>query len=310
MNDIIGHENVKISFYKSIETQTLSHAHLLVGEDGIGKSLIAKDFAIKILGKSYQKQYADIIEARTEKKSIGVDYIRDLIEEINKKPYEGDKKVVVLYQGDKLTTQAQNAFLKTIEEPPKGVYIIILCEKLELILDTIRSRCQIHRLNRLSDLDMVKFLKSKYPHLKEEEIKIITAFSNGIPGRAEKFIEDKGFSEIRDITIDLLKDLSNKDIFDVLKYTDKLTAFKDNYEEVLMNILFYVRDIMIYKEMEEEKYIINQDKINEIKEIANMMSFNKLNSVVNIINETKYRLNSNVNTAMTFDVMILNMLEV
>ena len=83
--------------------------------------------AIRLLGKDKEKQYVDIVEFKItkDKKSIGVDEIRSIIEETNKKPYEGDKKVIIIYKADKMTEAAQNAFLKTIEEPPKGYFYYI-----------------------------------------------------------------------------------------------------------------------------------------------------------------------------------------
>ena len=90
MHSIVGHDNIKRYFIDAIKGGTLSHAHLLVGENGIGKSLLAKEFASRILGKSEIKEYVDIIEFRSgkNKKSIGVDEIRAIIEEVSKKPYE------------------------------------------------------------------------------------------------------------------------------------------------------------------------------------------------------------------------------
>ncbi len=142
------------------------------------------------------------------KSTIGVNSIRTLIEEINKKPYEGDKKVIIIYNADKMTVQAQNAFLKTIEEPPKNVTIFLLCENLEVILDTIKSRCQIHKLKTLNVDEMEEFLKINYPDLPLEEIRVIIAFSDGIPGKAEKFIGDNNFKDIRDITLEILLKLN------------------------------------------------------------------------------------------------------
>ena len=151
-------------------------------------------------------QYVDLVEWRIEKNksTIGVNSIRTLIEEINKKPYEGDKKVIIIYAADKMTAQAQNAFLKTIEEPPKNVTILLLCENLEVILDTIKSRCQIHKLKSLNVDEMEEFLKINYTDLSLEEIKVIVAFSDGIPGKAEKFIGDNNFKDIRNITLEIL----------------------------------------------------------------------------------------------------------
>ena len=96
---IIGHDNIKNQIRKAIKLDKLSHAHLLVGEDGIGKSKLARNIGFEILGKIKDMQYADLVEWRNEKNksTIGVNSIRTLIEEINKKPYEGDKKVIIIY---------------------------------------------------------------------------------------------------------------------------------------------------------------------------------------------------------------------
>ncbi|WP_055668447.1 DNA polymerase III subunit delta' [Desnuesiella massiliensis] len=310
MKDFIGHENIIRSFDMAIASEKLSHAHLIVGEDGLGKSVVAKDFALKILGKKDNKQYADILEFRNSKKSIGVDEIRKIIDETNKKPYEGDKKVVIIYDGDKLTTQAQNAFLKTIEEPPKGVYIIILSENIEAILNTIRSRCQIHKLKRLSVDEIREFISKKYGDLDSKYIDIINTFSDGIPGRAEKFIEDNVFNELRALILDIIKKISEKNINNIIKYEENLIKYKDFYEEILNIFLLYIRDIIMYKELGNDNYILNRDKIHEIKELSNMLSFKTLDLMINVINETRYTLDSNVSASMTFDVMLLNMLEV
>ena len=79
-----------------------------------------------ILEKEQDKDYVDIVNYKPKKASFGVDEVRDVIDEVNKKPYEGNKKVVIIHEGSKLTVQAQNALLKTIEDPPEGVFIIIL----------------------------------------------------------------------------------------------------------------------------------------------------------------------------------------
>ena len=140
---------------------TLSHAHLIAGEDGVGKGKLANILAKFILNGYLDREYVDIINYSSEKSSFGVDDVRDIIEEVYKKPFEKDKKVIIIHEGNKLTIQAQNALLKTIEEPPKGVYIIILCESLELILDTIKSRCEIYKLKPLTKSELYEYIKIK-----------------------------------------------------------------------------------------------------------------------------------------------------
>jgi len=309
---IIGHSNIWNQISKSIKSDKLSHAHLIIGEDGIGKSILAKNIGLMILGKDQDKQYVDLIQWKAEKNksSIGVSSIRSLVEEINKKPFEGDKKVIIIYHADKMTVQAQNAFLKTIEEPPKNVTIFLLCENLEVILDTIKSRCQIHKLKSLNENEMEEFLKANYSDLPLSQIKVIIAFSDGVPGKAQKFIDDNNFKEIRDITLEILLKLSSVRTEELIKYEKKLSNQKESFEEILTAFLSYIRDTIIYKEIEEENLIINIDKLLSIKELANIFSFNKLNGIINIINDTRDNLVRNVNPGLAFEVMLIKMQEV
>lgn len=305
--DIIGHENLIRQVVNSISSGTLSHAHLFIGEDGIGKSLISKRIALEILGKDIDKQYADILEYRTakNKQSIGVEEIENIIIEINSKPYEGSKKVIIIYEADKLTTASQNAFLKTIEEPPKGVYILLLCENSEYILDTIKSRCQIHKLERLSPNEITLFIKKKYSELSNNEIRSLSLLSDGVPGRAEQFLNDESFKEIRDNILDILLNINNK--LEPNKYELFFSKYKSKWEELLTWIISYIRDIMIYKETGNESLIINFDKSENIKELSNMFSFNRLNGIINIVNDTRKKLIRNVNTSLVFEMMLINL---
>ncbi|MCH5138616.1 DNA polymerase III subunit delta' [Clostridiaceae bacterium UIB06] len=311
-NTIIGHDIIKNQIVNSINGARFSHALIITGENGIGKSLIAREIAIRLLGKDKEKQYVDIAEFKMpkDKKSIGIDEIKDIIQETTKKPYEGDRKVIILYKADSMTETAQNAFLKTIEEPPSGIFIILLCEKLESILDTIKSRCQIYKLNRLSEEQMLQFLNIKFENLSEDELKAVSAFSDGIPGRAERFLKDKSLMDIRDTVIDILKGICGGELDKTLVYTEFLLKYKSEWQEVLTYFLSYIRDALIYKETGNKELIINIDKISEIKEIAEMFSFNKLNGIINIIKETRRKLERNVNTTLVFDSMLVKIQEV
>lgn len=303
---------IKLQIANSINLKRFSHANILVGENGLGKSLFAKEIAMEILGKSRFKQYADIIEINIFKgrKSIGIEEIKHIIEEINKKPYESDKKVVILYSSDKMTEAAQNALLKTIEEPPAGSFIMLLCEKLDGILDTIKSRCQIYKLNRLNERDMKIFLNNKFPSLSKQELKSVMAFSDGIPGRAEKFISDTALRKIRNITVKMFRELYDEDINFTLEFSNYLLEEKDKWEEVLTCMLSYIRDVFVYKETGNSDLIINMDKFEELKAIGEMFSFNKLNAIINIIENTREKLDRNVNSTLVFDSMLMKMREV
>lgn len=310
--DIIGHELIKKQIQNSIEQDKFSHAHLIVGKDGIGKSLIAKEIALRLLGKQKNMDYVDIIEWRIKenKKSIGVNEIRDIIKEVNKKPYEGNKKIIIVYKAHKMTTEAQNAFLKTIEEPPKGVTIMLLSESLDDILETIRSRCQIHKLKRLNSSEIRKYVSLKHPSESEEKINLSVVFSEGIPGRCDMFLKDKSFEEMRNISLNILSEILKKEKNIIKKYEKFFYDYKDKWEEILNCLLLYIRDIVMYKEIGNKDLIINFDKFDNIKYLSNMYSFNKLYSIIEVVNKARENAQRKVNLVLSFDMMLLKMQEV
>ena len=311
MGEIIGHKNILDNFKRRVESDEISHAHIIVGEDGIGKSNLANKFARSILGKSEDKDYIDIINYRCKKSSFGVDDIREIVEEINKKPFEGDKKVIIIYDGNKLTVQAQNALLKTIEEPPKGVFIILLCESLELILDTIKSRCQIYKLSPLTKNEIRLYIDNINDNgISEDEINAAIAYSEGIPGKAEAFLRDSLLKELRNTLVDLLFLLTKGNTRELLDFESKLVTYKDKKEDILNILASFIRDIIIYKEIDEVSGLINGDKIESIKKIAIEMSYKKLNNIIDKIGEARKSLQRNSNFQLTIRVMLIGFMEV
>lgn len=310
MKSFIGHKSIIDRFYKGLEKGALSHAHIIAGEDGIGKSILAKDFAVHIIGKEKIMDYVDIIEYKQKGNSIGVEDIRSINEEIYKKPYEGDKKVIIIHNGNNITIQGQNALLKSIEEPPKGVFLIILCESLEQILDTIKSRCQIHKLYSLSYEEINLYIDNKYKDLEDSKRKAAIAYSEGIPGKIDKFLNEKELSDIRNVVINFLKDSRSRDKSLVIKYVDALSKYKNKWEEILHIMTSYIRDVMLIKEVENSDLIINTDKLDEIQQLSNLMSFKNLNAMLDIINETRGYMISNTNFGMTISSMLISIMEV
>ena len=307
---IIGHSTIRELFLKAIKENTLSHAYLIVGEDGIGKSILVKEIALQILGKARDIDYVDLINFRSNGKSIGVDDTRKLIIEINKKPFEGDKKVIVIHNCETMTEAAQNAFLKTIEEPPVGVYIFLLCENLASILDTVKSRTSIYRLNRLSKNEIEEYIHKNYGDISEEKEKMLISFSDGIPGVIDKLVKDDEFNNIRDLVLDILLNVKNIERNKIFDYTDKLCKFKDKWEDVLTVFSSYVRDIMVYGETYSIENIINLDKISDIKDLKGRYTYSKLIKILEIIKYVRENLERNVNTEGIFDIMLIRLQEV
>lgn len=309
MREFIGYEKIIQGFFRRVDNGTLSHAHLIIGPNGIGKSILARIFALKILNKDKDIDYVDIVNYRPSKASMGVDEVREIIEEVSKRPYEGDKKVIIIHEGSKLTIQAQNALLKTIEEPPQGVYIILLAESLETLLETIKSRCQVYKLTPLNNKQIEKYINT-LGNYSEEEIKASLAYGEGIPGKAERLLNDDNLSELREIIVKLLKDINYAKEDLVLIYENKLENYKAQQDEVLNLMASFIRDIIVAKEVEDKNKIINIDKYNDIIEIANSLSYKKLNSMLEYIKEGRVNLMNNGSYSLVISVILMGFLEV
>ena len=309
MRNFVGHSSLIENFKNRCSNGNLSHAQLISGEDGIGKSILAEILGKLILNGDLNREYVDIINYRPSKASFGVDDVREIIDEVNKKPFEGDKKVIIIHQGNKLTIPAQNALLKTIEEPPTEVYIIILCESLELILDTIKSRCEIYKLTPLTKDELYKYIAIKGYDYSEEEKASAIAFSEGIPGRIDRYFSDTELQELRDKIMDLLLQLTNNEIEAILEKEEQLVSYKQNKEEVINVLSSFIRDILVNKEVYNENLIINRDKIKEIERLTNEMSFKKLNKMILGLQEARKNIKNNVSWAMTVRIMLMDFME-
>lgn len=309
---MIGHEYIRNSLIMAIDNNKLSHAHVLAGEDGIGKGPLARDIAVRILGKDEDRDYVDIVEVRLDNKrqSIGVETVRKLIEEANKKPFEQSRKVIIIHNSDKMTEQAQNALLKTIEEPPKNVYMFLLCENVDKILQTIKSRCQVHKLTRLSKDEMQRYVNDNYKDADHEKLAVALAFSEGIPGKVDTILSEPEFCNMRDQVIDVLVNVNNISSNDLSNYEKLFMKYGNLWNDIINIYIMIIRDAIIYKEVGNNNLIINVDKMEEIKKLVGSFSLDKLNTIINIINDTRSELVRNVSVKLVFMMMLLKIQEV
>jgi DNA polymerase-3 subunit delta' len=310
LRKIIGHKDIINSINNRKVNDSFSHANLIIGNDGIGKSVIAKYISNQLIREKHNVESVDIVRYYPSSNSFGVDDVRNIINEVNKKPYEGDKKVLILYKCDKMTVQAQNALLKTIEEPPRGVYLILISDSLEVILDTIKSRCQIYKLTPLNKEEISAYIEENYVNLNSDDKKSALAYSAGIPGNVDKLINDPNLKRLREICIELFDDILNRKQGFILKYGELLKNTKDDKFDLVAILLSYLRDIMLFKELNNSEFIVNFDKIDKIKDISRGISYKKLNNMLEYITEARINFNSNTNYSMTISVLLMGFAEV
>ena len=189
--NIIGHQKIINYLNKSIEKDTLAQAYLFSGPEHVGKFSAAMDFARKLAGGSGINPDIIVVAPEIEekkgiikKKDIKIEQIRDLQKELAFSPYFGKHKVAVIDDADRLTIGAQNAMLKTLEEPNEKNIIILIVQSVEKILPTIKSRCVIKKFNLVGDAEIAAMVG-------EEKNKEETIFwSLGRPGLARILLDE------------------------------------------------------------------------------------------------------------------------
>ena len=167
----------------------------------------------------------------------------------------------------------------------------------------------LYKLTPLSKEELNKYIQIKEYEYSNEQIMSAIAFSEGVPGRIDRYFNDEKLKEVRDKIVDLLFSIINNDVEAVLDKESVLLDYKDNKEEALNLISSIVRDVLINKEVYNDELIINGDKIEDIKKLTNEMSFKKINNFLVKIEEARRNIKSNVSWAMNVRVMLMGFME-
>lgn len=320
MFEVSGQEFAKTAFTNQIINNKLSHAYIIHGPDGTGKSIFARYMAACILCTGHNKpcglcpscikikasNHPDFKVVSKDKKSIGVDDIRCLIEDINTKPYEGDKKVILIKDAQDITLQGQNAMLKTLEEPTISTTIIMLTDNINAIIDTIKSRAQLLPFNRISQNLVKEFLLNN--EIDIERAELFSKLSDGIIGNALKFTNEE-YINLRQQTINIACECS-KSNETPFQFVDYFIKNKDRINDILDILTTWYRDIIVIKLTNNKDSIINMDYYNLLVEQSHLLSYNRLSNNIEIINNTKVKLKGYSNYQLTIEVMLLKFQEV
>lgn len=324
-HDIVGHEQIKEHFQMAIENQKVSHAYILTGEAGMGRKSLAHAFALALLCEKGTAEpcmechackqvlsgnHPDLIHVTHEKpNSIGVDDIREQINDtIMVRPYSSYYKIYIVDEAEKMTQQAQNALLKTIEEPPAYAVIILLTTNQEAFLPTILSRCVQLKLKPLRDF-VVKNYLTEALHVPEADADIFAAFARGNLGKAISLVSSEDFKVMHQEVLKLLKSIQNMDISELL---DSIKTLKDqnlDIYECLDFMQMWYRDVLLYKVTKDLNLLIFKDQYRSINEISMNSSYEKLERVLEAIDKARVRLDANVNMELAMELMLMVMKE-
>ena len=323
--DVVGHKDIIKYIHNAVEENKVSHAYILNGERGSGKKMLANLFATTLLcekggpdpcnachscKQAESGNHPDIIRVNHEKpNTISVDDIRQQVNnDIQIKPYQGPYKIYIIAEADLMTVQAQNALLKTIEEPPEYAVIFLLTENAEVLLPTITSRCVMLKLRNIRDTLIRKYLMESL-HIPDYKADMCTAFAQGNMGRAIMLANSEYFNEIREEAVQLLKYINEMDVSEIVKAIKRIGAYKLEVNDYLDIIMIWYRDVLLYKATKETDRVVFKDQLPYIQERARKSSYEGIELILESLEKAKQRLKANVNFELVMELLLLTIKE-
>ena len=306
--DVVGHKNIIQYIGNAVKTDKVSHAYIMNGEKGAGKKLLANLFAMSLqcqnreedgdaCGKCQSCKQAmnhnqpDIIKVTHEKpNTISVDDIRTQVNnDIVIKPYSSKYKIYIIPEADLMSAQAQNALLKTIEEPPEYAVIMLLTENAEALLPTIRSRCVMMKLRNIKDQLVKKYLMEQM-EIPDYKADVCVAFAQGNMGKAIMLATSEYFNEIKEEVVHLLRNIDEMNVSELMDAVKKCMTYKMEINDYLDMIAIWYRDVLIYKATKNVDRVVFSDQLRYIKARASKSSYEGIENILDAIEKAKARL--------------------
>lgn len=321
-NSIIGHKRAIETLKRAIRNKTVSHSYLFEGEEGLGKKKTAYAFAKTLLCKEQKEEpcnhctscikfdggnHPDLSVIIPQKGLIKKEAIEDLIKSVATAPFESLRKIFIIDDSHKMSQEGKNALLKTLEEPPEYINIILISSSTNNLLPTILSRVQSIKFypvesKKISDLLVSLHNKSR------EEADFIADFSKGSVGKSIELATSDDFFQMREEIIKIIDSLIKGDRTKAISSIGFFNDNKDNIEQVLDIFLFWFRDLLILKEIGNNSLILNKDKV-EILSRETFIDFSKINDIIEKVQQTKDNISRNINFQLSIETMLLNIQE-
>ena len=323
--DIVGHKQIIEHLQSAISTGKISHAYILNGENSAGKMMLAESFAMALQcegGKeeacmecrscrqAKEHNQPDIIYVSHEKPNIiSVDDIRhQLNNDIVIKPYSSKYKIYIIDEAEKMNIQAQNALLKTIEEPPAYAVILLLTTNADSFLPTILSRCITLSLKTVKE-DLIKEHLMKVHRIPDYQAEVCASFAQGNVGKAIQLASSDEFNELKTNVLSIVKKIEDMDIYELNGIMKQISEYKNKMDDLFDLLTLWYRDVLYFKSTENVNHLIFKDEVYDIKRQAAKKSYSGIDTILSSIQQTKRRLNANVNFDLTIELLLLTIKE-
>lgn len=241
--------------------------------------------------------------------TISVDDIRKQInQDIVIKPYANPYKIYIVDEAENMNPQAQNALLKTIEEPPAYAVILLLTTNADLFLPTILSRCICFHLKPAANENVRSYLM-KCLQVPDYQADICTAFAQGNVGKAMKLAGSEDFQDLKDSAVQLMKRIKDIDIYEMGEAVKQINEYKMSINDYFDIMMVWYRDVLMYKATMDINGLIFKEQIYDIKKQASRSSYHGIQEILKALEKAKIRLNANVNFDIVIELLLLTMKE-
>lgn len=322
---ILGHENIIGYFKNAISMEKVTHAYILNGQEKSGKMMLAEAFAMALqceqggskpcntchsCKQALSHNQPDIIYVTHEKpNTIGVEDIRKQInDDIVLKPYSSKFKIYIVDEAEKMNIQAQNALLKTMEEPPSYAVLLLLTTNADSFLPTILSRCVRLDLKAVPDSMIRKFLMEE-KQVPSYQADICVAFAQGNVGKAIALASSDNFNEMKNSALQLIKRLNDIDLYEMMQAVKQITEYKLEIQDYFDLMMIWYRDVLLYKATADANRLIFQEEIYSIKKEASHSSYEGIENILKALETAKVRLKANVNFELLIELLLLTIKE-
>ena len=323
--DIIGQEQIKEHLQNALSNRKISHAYIINGEKSSGKEFVARVFAMALqcekggtepcqechsCKQALSGNHPDIIKLVHEKpNTISVDDIRSQItNDVAIKPYSGPYKVYLVEEAEKMTVQAQNALLKTLEEPPEYAVILLMTGNLNALLPTILSRCVVLNMRPVPDRLIKKYLMEEL-QVPDYKAEVCVAFARGNVGKAKALASSEDFENVKTEALSLLKYIQDMELYEIVEAIKRITEYKLEVNDYLDIMAIWYRDVLLFKATRDLNSLIFHEEITTIRKVADRNSYEGIEKVIKALDKAKSRLSANVNFDLTMELLMMEIRE-
>jgi DNA polymerase III subunit delta' len=317
-SEIIGHDYPKSLLSRLIQTGLPSHAYLFEGPDGVGKRLLALEFAKGLncersgrdacnecpaCRRVNSGNHPDVVQVTASGTFIKIDQIREILAAIYLKPFMGRKKVYVIDEADRMNQEAANCFLKTLEEPPADSLLILITSRPFAFLPTIVSRCQRLRFQPLTPAQIEQYLVSKRG-LSEEDAKMLAVLSLGSLGKAL----EASAGDFRDELAEFISILSPAVLQQPVKITEAASRWSADIEtakKALLWISLWLRDRIRWQVSQDRGRLLYPPLLG--KAPTTPVNLDHALYCFRFIGEIHRVLNRNINRQLALEVLLIEL---